>query len=120
MRSAQHAATGLRRASARAVGRQRPLVLGYGETMARPRSFDQDDVLRAARDQFWSTGYTGTSVDDILGKPLWGMRKGANCPIARRPPGWCAPDPMQVMTAADTIARAADSLPALVGALAGA
>jgi len=32
----------------------------------------------------------------------------------------CANDPMQVMTAANTIARAADSLPALVGALTGA
>jgi ADP-ribosylglycohydrolase len=32
----------------------------------------------------------------------------------------CATDPMQVMTAANTIARAADSLPALVGALTGA
>jgi ADP-ribosylglycohydrolase len=32
----------------------------------------------------------------------------------------CATEPMQVMTAANTIARAADSLPALVGALTGA
>ena len=32
----------------------------------------------------------------------------------------CATDPMQVMTAANTVARAADSLPALVGALTGA
>jgi ADP-ribosylglycohydrolase len=32
----------------------------------------------------------------------------------------CATDPMHVMTAANTIARAADSLPALVGALTGA
>jgi ADP-ribosylglycohydrolase len=32
----------------------------------------------------------------------------------------CAADPMQAMTAANTIARAADSLPALVGALTGA
>jgi ADP-ribosylglycohydrolase len=32
----------------------------------------------------------------------------------------CATDPMQVMTSANTIARAADSLPALVGALTGA
>lgn len=34
--------------------------------MARPRSFDEDQVLRAVRDRFWSTGYAGTSVDDIL------------------------------------------------------
>ncbi|MDX3072677.1 TetR/AcrR family transcriptional regulator [Streptomyces sp. MI02-7b] len=34
--------------------------------MARPRSFDEDQVLRAVRDRFWSSGYAGTSVDDIL------------------------------------------------------
>ncbi|MEU6341575.1 TetR/AcrR family transcriptional regulator [Streptomyces sp. NPDC046977] len=34
--------------------------------MARPRSFDEDQVLRAVRDRFWSTGYAATSVDDIL------------------------------------------------------
>ena len=32
----------------------------------------------------------------------------------------CSHDPMQAMTLANTIARAADSLPALVGALTGA
>ncbi|WP_018559928.1 MULTISPECIES: TetR/AcrR family transcriptional regulator [unclassified Streptomyces] len=34
--------------------------------MARPRSFDEDQVLRTVRDRFWSTGYAGTRVDDIL------------------------------------------------------
>jgi AcrR family transcriptional regulator len=43
--------------------------------MGRPRSFDEDQVLRAARDQFWSTGYAGTSVDDIL--TATGLGKGS-------------------------------------------
>jgi AcrR family transcriptional regulator len=43
--------------------------------MARPRSFDESEVLRAARDQFWSTGYTGTSMDDILAAT--GLGKGS-------------------------------------------
>ncbi|MFJ4535326.1 TetR/AcrR family transcriptional regulator [Streptomyces tibetensis] len=33
--------------------------------MARPRSFDHDHVLHAAERQFRTTGYNGTSVDDI-------------------------------------------------------
>ncbi|MDI5904992.1 TetR/AcrR family transcriptional regulator, partial [Streptomyces sp. 12257] len=33
--------------------------------MARPRSFDPDHVLHAAERQFRTTGYNGTSVDDI-------------------------------------------------------
>ncbi|HEY6787966.1 MAG TPA: TetR/AcrR family transcriptional regulator [Trebonia sp.] len=43
--------------------------------MARPRSFDESEVLRAARDQFWSTGYAGTSMDDILAAT--GLGKGS-------------------------------------------
>ena len=34
--------------------------------MARPRSFDQQHVIEAVRDQFWSTGYAGTSLDDLM------------------------------------------------------
>ena len=34
--------------------------------MARPRSFDQQRVLEAVRDQFWSAGYAGTSLDDLM------------------------------------------------------
>jgi len=33
--------------------------------MARPRTFDRDHVLHAAERQFRTTGYNGTSVDDI-------------------------------------------------------
>jgi TetR/AcrR family transcriptional repressor of nem operon len=33
--------------------------------MARPRTFDPDDVLRQARAVFWRKGYQATSLDDI-------------------------------------------------------
>jgi AcrR family transcriptional regulator len=33
--------------------------------MARPRKFAEEDVIAAARDQFWSAGYAGTSLDDL-------------------------------------------------------
>jgi AcrR family transcriptional regulator len=33
--------------------------------MARPRKFVEEDVVAAARDQFWSAGYAGTSLDDL-------------------------------------------------------
>jgi AcrR family transcriptional regulator len=33
--------------------------------MARPRKFEEADVVAAARDQFWSAGYAGTSLDDL-------------------------------------------------------
>jgi AcrR family transcriptional regulator len=33
--------------------------------MARPRTFTEEDVVAAARDQFWSAGYAGTSLDDL-------------------------------------------------------
>ncbi|KAA0100821.1 TetR/AcrR family transcriptional regulator [Mycolicibacterium sp. P1-18] len=33
--------------------------------MARPRTFDERDVVTAARDQFWAAGYAGTSVEDL-------------------------------------------------------
>ncbi|MDX3194609.1 TetR/AcrR family transcriptional regulator [Streptomyces sp. MN03-5084-2B] len=43
--------------------------------MARPRSFDEAAVLRAARDQFWEHGYAGTKVDDIAAAT--GLGKGS-------------------------------------------
>ncbi|MEW2545108.1 TetR/AcrR family transcriptional regulator [Streptomyces sp. NPDC047002] len=33
--------------------------------MARPRKFAEDDVLRDVREQFWRTGYDGTSMQDL-------------------------------------------------------
>jgi TetR/AcrR family transcriptional repressor of nem operon len=43
--------------------------------MARPRSFDQDEVLRVTRDLFWSTGYAAARVDDIAAAT--GLGKGS-------------------------------------------
>ena len=43
--------------------------------MPRPREFDEDAVLRAARDQFWATGYAGTSMDGIAAAT--GLGKGS-------------------------------------------
>jgi TetR/AcrR family transcriptional repressor of nem operon len=43
--------------------------------MARPRSFDDGLVLRAVRDQFWSTGYAATRVDNIA--TATGLGKGS-------------------------------------------
>jgi AcrR family transcriptional regulator len=34
--------------------------------MARPRSFDEKQVLRAVRDRFWDAGYAATSLDDLM------------------------------------------------------
>ncbi|HEX7304805.1 TetR/AcrR family transcriptional regulator [Lentzea sp.] len=33
--------------------------------MPRPRKFDESAVLEAARDQFWSAGYAGTTMDAV-------------------------------------------------------
>src|ERR1700754_5105772 len=33
--------------------------------MARPRKFDETEVVAAARDEFWTRGSAGTSVDDL-------------------------------------------------------
>lgn len=43
--------------------------------MARPRTFDEADVIAAARDEFWSRGYAGTSVDDLT--RATGLGKGS-------------------------------------------
>jgi TetR/AcrR family transcriptional repressor of nem operon len=34
--------------------------------MARPAEFDRNDVLNKAMDVFWRTGYTATSVSDLV------------------------------------------------------
>jgi TetR/AcrR family transcriptional repressor of nem operon len=34
--------------------------------MARPREFDEDDVLDRALSTFWDRGYAGTSIDDLV------------------------------------------------------
>ena len=33
--------------------------------MARPRKFDEPQVIAAARDVFWRSGYVDTSLDDL-------------------------------------------------------
>lgn len=43
--------------------------------MPRPRSFDETAVLDAAREQFLSTGYAGTSIDDVVSAT--GLGKGS-------------------------------------------
>lgn len=43
--------------------------------MARPRQFDEDDVLRAVGDQFWDAGYAATSLQDLM--RVSGLGKGS-------------------------------------------
>jgi TetR/AcrR family transcriptional regulator, transcriptional repressor for nem operon len=43
--------------------------------MARPRTFDEADVVQAAREQFWTRGYSSTSVDDLTAAT--GLGKGS-------------------------------------------
>jgi AcrR family transcriptional regulator len=43
--------------------------------VARPRTFDERDVIAAARDEFWSRGYAATSVDDLTAAT--GLGKGS-------------------------------------------
>lgn len=43
--------------------------------MARPRKFEESDVIAAARDEFWTRGYGGTSVDDLTAAT--GLGKGS-------------------------------------------
>jgi AcrR family transcriptional regulator len=43
--------------------------------MARPRTFDEGDVIAAARDEFWNRGYAATSVDDLTAAT--GLGKGS-------------------------------------------
>jgi AcrR family transcriptional regulator len=43
--------------------------------MARPRKFVEDQVIEAARDQFWGHGYAGTSLDDLVA--VTGLGRGS-------------------------------------------
>jgi AcrR family transcriptional regulator len=43
--------------------------------MARPRKFDEQQVLAKAREQFWAAGYAGTRMDDIAAAT--GLGKGS-------------------------------------------
>ncbi len=43
--------------------------------MARPRTFDEHEVVAAARDEFWDRGYAATSVDDLTAAT--GLGKGS-------------------------------------------
>ena len=43
--------------------------------MPRPRTFDESDVVAAARDEFWSRGYAATSIDDLT--TATGLGKGS-------------------------------------------
>jgi AcrR family transcriptional regulator len=43
--------------------------------MARPREFDEGEVLRAVRDQFWNAGYAATSLHDLM--RVTGLGKGS-------------------------------------------
>src|SRR5262249_19249611 len=43
--------------------------------MARPRKFDEAQVLRAAMDQFWTAGYAGTSLDNLT--EITGLGRGS-------------------------------------------
>ena len=43
--------------------------------MPRPRAFDEQQVLTAACEQFWDTGYAATSLDDLMSAT--GLGKGS-------------------------------------------
>ncbi|GAA2672971.1 MULTISPECIES: TetR/AcrR family transcriptional regulator [Actinosynnema] len=43
--------------------------------MPRPRKFDETQVLELAREQFWTTGFAGTRMDDIA--RVTGLGKGS-------------------------------------------
>ncbi|MDA2813304.1 TetR/AcrR family transcriptional regulator [Nocardiopsis sp. RSe5-2] len=43
--------------------------------MARPRAFDEKQVLDAVRDQFWDAGYAATSLEDLM--RVSGLGKGS-------------------------------------------
>jgi TetR/AcrR family transcriptional regulator, transcriptional repressor for nem operon len=72
--------------------------------MPRPRNFDEDTVVAAARDRFWCGGYAATSVDDLtaatgLGKgSLYGAFGDKHTLFVRALDGYCV-DAMDRMEA---------------------
>ncbi|GAA3893541.1 TetR/AcrR family transcriptional regulator [Streptomyces lannensis] len=44
-------------------------------TMGRPRNFDEKQVLKSAREQFWNQGYAATSLQDLT--DATGLGKGS-------------------------------------------
>jgi TetR/AcrR family transcriptional repressor of nem operon len=53
----------------------RTVKYGYSGGVARPREFDEEAVLDAAREQFWTKGYAGTSMDAVAAAT--GLGKGS-------------------------------------------
>jgi len=47
----------------------------YPGAMARPRAFDEKQVLHAVREQFWTVGYAATSLEDLM--RVSGLGKGS-------------------------------------------
>lgn len=47
----------------------------YSGTMARPRAFDETQVLHAVQQQFWNVGYAATSLGDLM--RVSGLGKGS-------------------------------------------
>ncbi|MBM6590870.1 TetR/AcrR family transcriptional regulator [Brevibacterium sp. RIT 803] len=43
--------------------------------MARPRAFDETQILNAAQEQFWDAGYAATSMEDLM--QVSGLGKGS-------------------------------------------
>lgn len=64
--------------------------------MPRPREFSEDAVLESARNQFWETGYAGTSLADLtvatgLGKgSLYGAFGDKHALFLRTLEGYCS------------------------------
>lgn len=47
----------------------------YPGAMARPRAFDETQILNAAQEQFWDAGYAATSMEDLM--QVSGLGKGS-------------------------------------------
>lgn len=47
----------------------------YPGVMSRPRAFDEERVLHAVREQFWTAGYAATSLEDLM--RVSGLGKGS-------------------------------------------